>query len=102
MKKLILTFVMALLGLVAYSQNSTYVNGYVKSNGTYVESYYRSDKNNTVIDNWSTKGNINPYTGETGKRNYSDDNNRSNNNSTNHTNSIYNSNSLYEPKSMFK
>ena len=102
MKKLILTFVMALIGVVAYSQNVVYVTTYIKANGTVVEGHYRSDKNNTVIDNWSTKGNINPYTGETGKRNYSDDNNRSNNNSTNHTNSIYNSNSLYEPKSMFK
>ena len=70
MKKLILTFVMALIGVVAYSQNVVYVTTYIKANGTVVEGHYRSDKNNTVIDNWSTKGNINPYTGQKGTRTY--------------------------------
>ncbi|MGQ3888236.1 hypothetical protein ACQUW5_04270 [Legionella sp. CNM-1927-20] len=43
-----------------------YVKGYQKSNGTYVEPHYRSSPNNTTSDNWSTKGNINPYTGKEG------------------------------------
>ena len=42
------------------------VNGYFKSNGTYVAPYVRSDSNSTVKDNYSYKGNTNPYTGKTG------------------------------------
>jgi hypothetical protein len=46
----------------------TYVNGYVKSNGTYVEGHYRSGANNTTYDNYSTQGNVNPYTGSYGTK----------------------------------
>lgn len=48
--------------------NSTYVNGYTKSNGTYVQGHYRSSQNSTNHDNYSTSGNYNPYTGSTGSR----------------------------------
>ena len=48
----------------------TYVNGYYRSNGTYVAPHYRSSPNSTVTDNWSYKGNTNPYTGETGSNSY--------------------------------
>ena len=48
----------------------TYVDGYYRSNGTYVDSHYRSSPNSTVTDNWSYKGNTNPYTGETGSNSY--------------------------------
>lgn len=47
-----------------------HVNGYYRSNGTYVEPYVRSSPNGTTADNWSTKGNVNPYTGQEGTRNY--------------------------------
>jgi len=33
---------------------------------TYVEPYNRSDRNNNPYDNYSTKGNVNAYTGEKG------------------------------------
>lgn len=45
------------------------VKGYYKSNGTYVQPHMRSAPNNTTADNWSTIGNINPYTGEKGTTN---------------------------------
>ncbi len=45
------------------------VKGYYRSNGTYVQPHVRSAPNNTTADNWSTKGNINPYTGEKGTTN---------------------------------
>lgn len=48
--------------------NSTYVNGYTKSNGTYVQGHYRSSKNSTNHDNYSTSGNYNLYTGSAGSR----------------------------------
>jgi len=46
-----------------------YVNGYTRSDGTYVQGHYRSSPNNTTYDNFSTKGNINPYTGQPGYKN---------------------------------
>lgn len=54
-----------LYSLSLFSQD-VWVNGYYKSNGTYVEGYYRTRPNNTNSDNFSTKGNVNPYTGRTG------------------------------------
>jgi hypothetical protein len=50
----------------------TYVRGYVKKNGTYVAPHFRSSPNRTTLDNWSTKGNINPYTGKIGSKNIYD------------------------------
>ena len=69
---MILTLVMALIGVVAYSQDVTYVKGYYKSNGTYVEGHYRTVANNTVNDNFSTFPNVNPYTGEIGTKHITD------------------------------
>jgi len=44
----------------------THVNGYYRSNGTYVAPHYRTEANNTRSDNYSTQGNVNPYTGQPG------------------------------------
>ena len=49
-----------------FNANAGYVNGYLRSDGTYVHSYYRSNPDNTPINNYSFKGNINPYTGKVG------------------------------------
>lgn len=45
-----------------------YVRGYTRSDGTYVAPHYRSSPNSTRNDNWTTRGNVNPYTGEPGTR----------------------------------
>ncbi len=47
----------------------TRVRGYYRNNGTYVAPHYRSDRNSTKFDNWSTRGNYNPYTGKKGYAN---------------------------------
>lgn len=52
---------------VASSRN-VYVRGYFRSNGTYVMPHYRSVPDGNFWNNWSTKGNVNPYTGELGTR----------------------------------
>jgi hypothetical protein len=70
MKKIILLLTLTLVSFVAFSQTPQYVKGYYKSNGTYVSGYYRTVANNTVTDNYTTKGNINPYTGQKGTRTY--------------------------------
>jgi hypothetical protein len=43
-----------------------YVKPYTRSDGTTVQGHYRSAPNNTVLDNYSTRGNVNPYTGQPG------------------------------------
>lgn len=48
------------------------VKGYTRSNGTYVQPHMRSAPNGSKADNWSTIGNINPYTGKVGTRNADD------------------------------
>ena len=58
---MLLTATIALAGDV-------YVQGYFKSDGTYVQPHYRSAPNSTTLDNWSTRGNVNPYTGQRGTR----------------------------------
>jgi hypothetical protein len=63
MKKLAI-IILALISLSAFAD--TYVRGYTKQNGTYVEPHYRSSPNGTTLDNYSTKGNVNPYTGQVG------------------------------------
>jgi hypothetical protein len=59
-----------LLGLVvatpAISQSSHYVRGYTTKNGTYVAPHYQTNPDSSRLNNWSTKGNINPYTGKPG------------------------------------
>ena len=46
----------------------TTVNSYIKKNGTIVQSYNRSTADNNFYNNWSTKGNTNPFTGKTGTK----------------------------------
>ncbi|MBU3146955.1 hypothetical protein [Clostridium sp. CF012] len=42
------------------------VKGYYTKNGTYVKPHYRTSPDSTLNNNWSTKGNVNPYTGKEG------------------------------------
>ena len=63
MKKTIILFAVA-FSVSAWAQ--TYVQPHVTKNGTYVEGHMRSNQNDTRMDNYSTKGNKNPYTGQAG------------------------------------
>lgn len=69
MKKIFLLGILLISILTANAQvnpRSTYVNGYYKTNGTYVDSYNRTTPNKTINDNYSTYPNVNPYTGKQG------------------------------------
>jgi len=44
------------------------VRGYTRADGTYVAPYYRTAPDNTINNNYSTRGNVNPYTGAMGTR----------------------------------
>ena len=54
---------------ISFAQTNSrhvHVNGYYRSNGTYVQPYFRTAPNSTNRDNFSTTGNVNPYTGKPG------------------------------------
>lgn len=57
------------------STSDHYQNGYQRSDGTPVQGHYKTNNDNTNTNNYSTSGNSNPYTGETGSRakDYSND-----------------------------
>lgn len=44
------------------------VEGYYRKNGTYVQPHYRSRPDGNTSNNWSTRGNVNPYTGKAGTK----------------------------------
>jgi len=48
--------------------NSHSVDGYTRNNGTYVQPHQQTNPNNTQLDNYGTRGNTNPYTGQPGTR----------------------------------
>lgn len=74
MKSLLLcSAALALVICSAQASAGQYVHGYTRSNGTYVQGYERSSPDNTVTNNYSYEGNVNPYTGQTGSNTYSHD-----------------------------
>ena len=60
---------LAMFGTPFNADAQVSVKGYYKSNGTYVQPHVRSSPNGTTADNWSTIGNVNPYTGQKGTTN---------------------------------
>ena len=72
MKKILSSILLTCLlflgvGFVNSAQARVSVKGHTRhSTGTYVMPHYRTSPNSSRIDNWSTKGNYNPYTGKKG------------------------------------
>ena len=44
-------------------------SGYTTNSGTTVQPYQATNPNSTQMDNYSTRGNVNPYNGAVGTRN---------------------------------
>lgn len=70
MKKLFILSVL-LVGVLLFSESAeartTRIRGYFKpSTGSYVAPHYKTTPNRSKFDNFSTKGNYNPYTGKKG------------------------------------
>ena len=63
-----LALLAASFAIVAPASADVYVPGYFRSSGAYVPSHYRSSADGYFYNNWSTKPNINPYTGSMGTR----------------------------------
>lgn len=65
---------MLLMLVSSFALADTYVQGHVRSDGTYVAPHYRSEQNANRYDNYSSQNNSNPYTGQRGsqRNEYSD------------------------------
>jgi len=50
------------------SRSDHNVSGYTRSNGTYVKPSHSTNPDATRNNNYSTKGNVNPYTGKDGTK----------------------------------
>lgn len=50
----------------SHTTSEHYVSGYFRGNGTYVSGHHQTNPNGTRNDNYSTRGNVNPHTGEPG------------------------------------
>jgi len=104
MKKLLLTFAFAVIAQFSFGQTHVHVNGFYKKDGTYVQPHYRTSPNSTVMDNWSTYPNVNPYTGNVGTRVYYSQPviiAPSNSNNLFRTNDLYRTNDLFRPNPLF-
>lgn len=65
--KLLAAVVLLMLGAGTMAQTATHqVQGYVKKDGTYVAPSMATNPNTSKLDNYSTKGNVNPLTGKEG------------------------------------
>jgi hypothetical protein len=66
MKKFLLIFItitiIFALPIDSSARRDHSVSGYYRSNGTYVQPYRRTNRDYTRNNNYSTRGNINPYT----------------------------------------
>lgn len=67
MKTLMLGMFAVAISVSAFAKD-TYVKGYVKKDGTYVQPHYRTSPDSNPYNNYSTKGNTNPYTGKEGTK----------------------------------
>jgi len=72
MKKALITL-LAVIGLstaasTSFAQGYHWVNPYSRSNGTYVQGHYQTNPDGNFHNNWSSQGNVNPFTGQRGYR----------------------------------
>lgn len=54
-----------LLAATSFARD-VHVKGYFRKDGTYVQPHYRSAPDGNPYNNFSAKGNVNPYTGKVG------------------------------------
>lgn len=76
MKKIVILSLVALftLGFFGLNVNQadalTRVKGYMTKRGTYVMPHYKSTRDSYKFNNYSSKGNYNPFTGKKGYKNW--------------------------------
>lgn len=68
MKILLVMIASALAATTAAAAGSHSKKGYIKKDGTYVAPSHATNPNKSKADNFSSKGNANPYTGKEGTK----------------------------------
>lgn len=63
MKKILMLCMLIAAGA---ANAQVHVNAYTKKDGTYVQAHQRTAPDHTTANNYSTQGNVNPYTGQAG------------------------------------
>ena len=66
MKAILAAIILATVAIPSQAAGSHAKNGYIKKDGTYVAPSQATNPNATKLDNYSSKGNVNPYTGKEG------------------------------------
>ncbi|MBU1091893.1 hypothetical protein KKA27_03480 [Patescibacteria group bacterium] len=78
MKKLLLISITAIFALFSFflagkgeAEAYSYTRGYYRrSTGSYVMPYYKSNRDSFKWNNFSSKGNVNPFTGKKGYKSW--------------------------------
>jgi hypothetical protein len=68
MKIALLTIIALAFSASAFGKGSHAVRGYTKKDGSYVAPHRATDRDSSKSNNWSQKGNTNPYTGKEGSK----------------------------------
>lgn len=68
MKAALVMIVAAVAATAAVAAGSHSKKGYIKKDGTYVAPSHAMNPNKSKADNYSSKGNTNPYTGKEGTK----------------------------------
>lgn len=70
MKKIAFVFIAAItLSMGSFAKGGSHtVSGHTTKNGTYVQPHHATNPDATKTNNYSQKGNVNPYTGKAGTK----------------------------------
>lgn len=69
MKSALIFVAACAISMCAFAKGGTHaVHGHVTKKGTYVAPSHATNPNGTKTDNYSNKGNVNPYTGKSGTK----------------------------------
>ena len=68
MKIILLISALTLCYSSAMAQGIIFQKGYVKKDGSYVSPVYKTKSDNKMYNNYSTQGNVNPFTGKAGTK----------------------------------
>lgn len=68
MKTTLLLIIASFIAMTASAKGSHGIRGYTKKNGTYVAPSRATNPNKTKRDNYSHRGNVNPYNGKSGAK----------------------------------
>lgn len=66
MRATLSALLLAGVSVSAAAQSDHYVRPHVDKNGNFVQGHMQTNPDGNRMNNWSTQGNVNPYTGQPG------------------------------------